>query len=533
LAITTTQLFEFLDAQGSLAIEKYEMHSPVFSELRRSIRRIVQELRESDEADVQEVVDGLRAHLSEWLTVPVAFDNTLIESISALGDPGTVETRWGHDVRTAYDLARKAAQIIQHTENPARAELRVIIRQLKGAGRQWRIYCHRRAQVHFQSLFECELLPADSFLHSVTDYREAQPFEVLVKVGPLRSRGWGSAPDAILNAPRFNTLILIVWSGCDDEAEFGYDPVASRGEAQAESDEVSVAIGQGHERLRWKRHIVQAGDLSSNLRESDSDDLSLFRDYTRGTDLRRATLVQIDDQDGIMYPPHSQVPTFDPSPQAEPPIEHKRPGETLAEGMFLIWPLLNSADLGTLQAGEGHYGRIWKERLRDRFRHIPSDLLHRLRQGGVDLRNLRSCVRQWCRPPSTVIHAPQQRRHFETMISVLGIDRDFPPNERQRQPWWEYAWAEIGQTRGEAIQTGKQENEIIDEQLFEILTDLLPEIQGRASIEDVFQVRIPPERSLPGAVRFYKVRAIEEGFAVPDTILKIICSLDTVDQWRV
>jgi len=48
-------------------------------------------------------------------------------------------------------------------------------------------------------------------------------------VGPLRSKGWGSAPDAILSAPRFARLIQIVWSGCGDEEDFGYDPVAVQG----------------------------------------------------------------------------------------------------------------------------------------------------------------------------------------------------------------------------------------------------------------------------------------------------------------
>ena len=146
----------------------------------------------------------------------------------------------------------------------------------------------------------------------------------------------------------------------------------------------------------------------------------------RSTEIRRATLVQIDDEDGILYPPHSQVATFDPTPHAEDPIGYRLAGETLSEGMFLIWPIFGAADLGALHAGEGHYSRIWKERLRDKFRYTPNDLVRRLREGGIELRNLRSCVRQWCRPASTVIHAPQQRRHFEILIKVLGIDHDPP-----------------------------------------------------------------------------------------------------------
>ena len=101
-----------------------------------------------------------------------------------------------------------------------------------------------------------------------------------------------------------------------------------------------------------------------------------------------------------------------------------------------------------------------------------------------------------------------------------------------RRPWWEYAWSEIGHARGEAIQTGIQEHEIVDEQLFAILNDLLPDIRRRAAIDSIFELEIPANRDLTGAVRFYKVRSIEDGFLVPDTMLKEICDLDSAEQWR-
>jgi hypothetical protein len=102
----------------------------------------------------------------------------------------------------------------------------------------------------------------------------------------------------------------------------------------------------------------------------------------------------------------------------------------------------------------------------------------------------------------------------------------------RRRPWWEYAWSEIGHARGEAIQAGIQEHDIVDEQLFALLNSLLPEIRRSAADEPVFAVEIPEGKDLTGAVRFYKIRSIEDGFLVPDTMLKVICDLDTVEQWR-
>lgn len=537
MAVTASQVFDFLDQHPTFAIERREAHSVVFGRLRKSIRRIVTRLTEGDEVDSQEVADSLRILLSEWLTVPICFDGAMLESISALGDASAVEMRWGREIRVAYDLAWSAASAIQQVENPARTQLRDIITQLRHQGGDWRIYCHRRARSHFESIFPNEPLAADVFLHSVKDYREVRPFDVLVKMGPLRSKGWGAAPDAVLTAPRFVNLIQVVWAGCADEGDFGYDPIAADmgdlGAARPAQTEVRRVMPST---IVWTRNVVHFGDAPSEADAgSELDELKMFRELTRASEMRHATLVQIDEEDGILYPPHSEVATFDPASEAEEPIAHRLLDATLSEGMFVIWPVLGTADLGGLHAGEGHYSRIWKECLRKQFRYTPNDLLRRLREGGIELKNLRSRVRQWCRPPSTVIHAPQQHRHFETLIRVLGIDHDATvagPRMLSR-PWWEYAWSEIGQARGEAIQTGMQEQEIIDEQLFVILQDLLPEIRRCAQTQDCFQLKIPADKPLQGMVRFYKVRSIEESFLVPDTFLKVICDVDTIEQWRV
>lgn len=534
MTVTASQVFSFLEQHPTCSIEKHEIHLGVFSVLRRSIRLIVVRLREDGDDESQEIADRLRRLLSEWLTVPVSFDNALQEFVSALGDLDAVETRWGQEIRTAYNDACDAVRRLQRVENPARAEVRDAVRQFRRLGSAWRIYCHRRARPQFESIFADDPLAPDVFLHSVKDYREAAPFDALIKVGPLRSKGWGSAPDAILSAPRFAKMIQIVWSGCGDEDDFGYDPAAiTCGGTGAHAPGAAAARGVSRA-VGWKRDVIKIGDSAEITAIGDEDELKIFHALGRAADVRRATLIEIDEEDGILYPPHSQVSTFDPTPYADEPIGYRLPGETLAEDMFLIWPLLGTADLGGLRAGEGRYSRIWKERLREEARRAPDDLVRRLRAAGIELRNLRSCVRQWCRPPSTVIHAPQQRRHFKLLVHELGIDHDEATTPRTvRRPWWEYAWSEIGHARGEAIQTGMQEHEIIDEQLFAILNDLLPEIRRHGAAEPIFELEIPAGRDLTGAVRFYKVRSIEDGFLVPDTMLKVICDLDTVEQWRV
>jgi hypothetical protein len=533
VTISASEIFAFLERHPACTIERRELHSGVFSDLRHSIRAIVARLSEDGDADSQEIADRLRLVLSEWLTVPVPFDEAMVESVAALGDLASVERRWGRDVRLAYERATAAARAIRHIENPARTQVRDAVRQLRAGGARLKIYCHSRGRAHFESIFNDEPLAPEDFLTSPKQYREVAPFDVLIKVGPLRSKGWGSAPDAVKTAPRFARLVQIVWAGCGDEEGFGYDPVGTT-DGTATGTSASRGGDARQHPVLWTSDVIQVGDSSDEFGgvDPDHDDLKFFHALARASEVSRATLVQVDEDDGILYQPHAQVPAFDPAADAEEPIGYRLPGETLAEGMFLMLPFLGTVDLGALHAGEGRYSRIWKERLSDEYKRVPRDLTQRLRAAGIELRHLRWRIREWCKPASTVIHAPKERRHFEALVRVLGIEHDPAAAKALHRPWWEYAWAEIARARGEAIQTGVQKSEIIYETMFGILNSLLPELRSRSRTETIFDITLPPER-LPGIVRFYKVRAIEDGFLAPDSMLREVCNLDTIEQWRV
>ncbi|MBM4225383.1 MAG: hypothetical protein FJ167_11525, partial [Gammaproteobacteria bacterium] len=131
-------------------------------------------------------------------------------------------------MRGEFKAAIRAAVDMISENSLLRAELVESISALRADGRRFKIFCHRKAREHFDTLDPSMLaVPLDdsSFLHSVRDYAAADSFDALIKVGPLRSKGWGAAPDAIRSAPKFETLIQFVWSGCADDPRFGYDPV--------------------------------------------------------------------------------------------------------------------------------------------------------------------------------------------------------------------------------------------------------------------------------------------------------------------
>jgi hypothetical protein len=534
LAVTTTQVFDWLDRHGTCSLEKYEISSTDFGALRRSLRSIVLSLREGDEVEMHEIVDRLRTLLSGWLTGPVPFDDTICDALATLGDPDTVKGRWGTDIAASYNAALRAAKNLPQNLNPVRLKLLDIIRESRAQGRIFKIYCHRMAEPDFKSILEeAGETPLENatFLHSVKDYREAEPFDILIKVGPLRSRGWGAVPDAILTAPRFSTLIQIVWSGCGDESDFGYDPVVTPRQPATGTGVRSHATG-----ISWTSRLTRSGHDTNGDPEYvlNEDEFEIFRTLNDSRDKRPATLIQIDEDHGIFYPPHSQVLSFDPAPDAQEPLTRRLPGETLVDGMFIVQHIMWDVQHGALQAEHGHYSQIWKACLVAELRRDAQGLLTRLRQVGLDLVHLRAALVNWSKPPTTVIHAPQQWKHFEILVRVLGVHFDGSHvSGQQRAPGWQRAWNEIQRSRGDAIQAGVHEQEIIDEQMLAMLNRLLPDIRCKAEKSEGFPLSIPAGEEINGLVLFHRVCGIERGFLVPHTALKCVYELNTVEQWRV
>jgi hypothetical protein len=537
MPVAASQILNFIAECETFTVERYEVASPMFGMLRQSLRKIVLKLLDSDEAEALVISARLRGLLSEWLTVPVTFDRSMADAVRELfGGVHTVRSRWGADILALYETALRAAESLTSVENPVRARLREVIWELRSQGRSFKIYCHRRARPYFESLLASlgDLpLSESTFLHTVRDYRETEPFDVVIKIGPLRSRGWGSAPDALLTAPRFNTLVLIIWSGCGDEPGFGYDPSSAITDP---SDAASVAAEKTvHGTLTWTERLTRTGDSSASMPGyiGEADELQIFRETQQRGQTRSAKLVQVDAKHGILFSPYSQVLSFDPTEGSREPIAYRTPGETLLEGMFVLMPLLDDVDLGRVQAGHGDYSRIWKAKLEQEWRADGSGLIERLRAAGLDLVHLASAITHWCRSPGTVIHAPQQIKHFEILIRVLGIDRDTVNGPRETgAPWWKNAWHEIRRSRGEAIQAGVLEHEIVEEQLLVMIRSILPHIGDEAHANRAFDLTIPAGSGMTGRLSFFPVCGIEEGFSVPENQLRIVHDLKTVDQWR-
>ena len=127
-----------------------------------------------------------------------------------------------------------------------------------------------------------------------------------------------------------------------------------------------------------------------------------------------------------------------------------------------------------------------------------------------------------------MIHAPQKKRHFKILIDTLEIEIAAAATDGgENKPWWQLAWDEVRISRGEAIQAGIQEHELIDQQSLKLLTELLSEIRDDDFSEDCFHINIPPGRDLQGSFVFFKILRMEEGFLAPDSDINVVIDLNS------
>lgn len=541
MSVSASEIFELLEMQKLFTVERDEIASAEFGRLRRSVHQMWLRLRDADNLEALDVSTRLRASLSEWLTVPIPFESAMYDALAdRLGRPDAVHSRWGSDVGRLYEEALHAAVEIQTIKNPLRVMLLLVIRKCRSEGRAFRVYCHPRAQGHFESILdsaEDPPLSEDTFIRSVREYRNVAPFDVLIKVGPLRARGWGSAPDALLSAPRFRMLRQVVWSGCSDDPDFGYDPAKFPDDDPSSQKDTLVAASQAvHGRAEWTTRVTFSGDDpgAADGYAREADELHVFREVNQDGENRPATLVQVDGKHGILYPPSSHVLSYDPNaPILNDSIDNRIPDDTLHVGMFVIRPFVDDIDVGGVRAEHGYYSQAWKARLGQEILRDAAGLVTRLRDAGLSLVHLRAAISHWCEPPTTVIHAPQQMKHFEILIRALGLGIEAGVQRRQAsRPWWRLAWAEISRSRGEAIQAGVLEQELVEEQVRGILRNMLPQIQERAALNVGFRLDLPAVSGVIGTLLFFRVSAIDRGFHAPEAELKVVHELETIDQWR-
>lgn len=539
--MNVTSCFDFLARHNDFLLDRREIVSKLFGDLRKQIRVILAAMYERGNDHEIEIAHELRNSLSERLTVPVPFDGVLIDTLRLLGNRDTIERRWGDEVIRSLEAGISITESMQRNGNPMRRFIEGEIEKLLRENISIRIYAHPKSVEHFLSL--CNALREEHFLYGNHEYAASEPFDVLLKVGPLRSVGWGKCPDALLTSPKFHTLTQFVWTGSSDEDSFGLDPVTGKSVINILTNKTSLNVTDECGTLNWSLKTTRSGDTLPDPEDSfkdepDEDDFGfLTRIQSRYADVNRersAALIKFVNTYGILIPSREEVLVYDPEKNDEnDAIGLVQPMGKHLEGCFFVLPMIETADFGEVHVEKTNYSKTWKECLTKVIKGHSKDLSELsqlLRMNKVNLLNLDGRLPEWCNPPSTVIPAPRKWEHFDALIAVLGMH--YNKHELLDDDFAKKAWVEIRRSRGNAINEGREESRTQKELEFDLLKKMMQEIVTANNGRDEFTVPVPPDHDLQGSYRFFLVESVEQGLVVPDTVLREIHSVTEFDIWQ-
>ncbi len=530
-AARSLEVFELLERNALFVRDRHEVASRAFSMLRLGVRGLIISLRESGDEWLEAQVVRLHRLLAAWLTVPCSFQGDASdELISALIEIEELTKSWDQSVLCHLEGALAGAGAMSAGPSELQQETRDEIIALIAKGAAFKIYCHRTARSHFANLLtsgDGAVLTPDHFLHSPAEFRDCCPFEVLLKVGPLRSEGWGSAPAALLNAPKFEKLVQIVWSSTADDPNFGLDPVLGDHTKAPNSQSNGIVVFPGN--IQWQLNVQQRGVEDTEFPQEAVDDLGLLSRAVTDLDNRRhAILLVLADDRGVLYPPNAGVLVFNASAPRQVSFMEAQVNEDVAPGMFIVWPRVQDAEVEVgLAALGGQYQLLWKALLVEELAKDSAGLVKRLRSAGLNLAHLESAARHWAKAPTTVVHAPQMKRHFDILMKVLGM----PARDGAQRPAAS-AWQEVRRSRGEAIQAGVVEHSRLLEMSIDVLRTIAADAVAAASGVEEFSLQTPEGAPIFGTFLFLKVVGIEQGYRAPEIELRHIHALEEVVKWR-
>ena len=527
MPLTATQAFQFLSQVSGLTIERHEFEDPAFAALRAATRKCVRQLSESEDAEARDLASQLAKMMFLWLSAPVCFDKTFVESLENQGDPRDLSAKFGIPFTDCINAAVSLASETNEFPNPLCLKVQSVIETLINQGHTFKIYCWQSVRPYFESLLQGERTPTlseDFFIHSVAGYRASDCFEVLIKVGPLRSKGVSAIADACLSAPKFRKLIQFVWVGCEDEEGIGLDPAASS------SDYLEALPSGGYQNLRTVHCHSSSRNWYplSNESQQPKGAINEFEELAFDPDRRAkctACLVEVGDEEGWVTTPFADELTFDPRTTGDEAVDFRTPANDLEPGMFLIIPRTDDVDVGSLEP-QANLARLWKQRLNEELAKDPLSLCEKLKREGIRIKHLGSAVRRWATAASVSgIHSPLSESNFEKLIRVIQAQPDNPN-------WWSLAWVEIQKHNGKARQDGRVEGQINKDLQVNALKEQMHDLREQAQKNERFSLQLSLGQQLKGSFECFKIHGVLEGYAAPSGRLREFVSIIEADEWR-
>lgn len=525
MLVPTTERLQFLGDNPPVQ-ELYIGESPLFSAIRHHMRVLYSALYQPEgDPYLNESALLLRFEMQKWLTSPLMPDIGLFLRCG-LADDGQIRRQWGRDAAQTVELLKDLITRYADQGSVLNTEFVRLFVELacEYAEDRIRIWCHRKERDLFRDLLE-GLADLDDgiFVSTLAEYRKVPPTDALIRFGPLRTRGVGNAPEALITSPSYHRLVRLVWAGLADDEGFADDPVLPGHNYLTSMSSVRSTI------------IGNLGTVTVPPETEPVDDL-VFLDQKApaGKALHRCVLVEFPAEYGVLLRPGSRLLVYRPHSTDDEAIGYRHIGNVEAGDYLLIHNA--DADLGevSVDAAKAPLAAVWKKALADAWKRHPSMCIQKMQQAGIGLRDLSRAVQKWTAMNGTVIRAPLRKKHFEALLTKVLDPELIPPMvvDGRTVPSWRRAWMEVESTRVTAIQHGAVENAIVNEQLVAELRKELSSIRDMISLEDVYRHLLDPVSGLTGSVAFKPVISLSPDFAAPLEQMEKPLKLPVAEQYR-
>lgn len=536
-----TPLLRTYDEACELEVHRYEVYSADFERVRRSVFKIIGMLIETEDTVALGKAASLRALLFSWLTDPVDFSLEAKDRFTAVMPRAErVRALFGADVAHASALTLEGLSELAQSPNPLREKLVEIILSHLSTGEALSIYCPRTSRCLFEQLLSNARVSDDApinYAHTAHQYARLPFVDALIKIGPLRSQGWGGCPDALVTAPRQKSLKNLVWRGSRDEDGFGFSPLdgwrrRSESEDGSENEDGSAPGGLS---VRWNHYQIGALENADNDSENifELDELTHLggrRDLT-GDTLRSCVVLWFAGARATLLPPEAKVIVVDSAFDAV--VSTVRAKDCVdIDGAVAVFPEIDEVELGRYSSAGTEVSRSWKSALKELYERNDMLLLNSLRDEGVDLKSLDKLIPNWFSSGKGVIQAPQSRVHFEALMRVLGYEnKSVAARNGRKVAFWRAAWHEVAESRGKAIQSGQLASDIVNDQIVSLLeqnVDVVEEALQRGTT----RIDLTERTGLRGHLNVFEINGAEIGLMAPDTELRRVIPAERAAQWR-
>jgi hypothetical protein len=498
-----------------LEILEIEIVSNYVSNIRSSVFKVLSILLEGEYI---EVAKQLRRNIFYNLKVPQNdWDRTLVNTPFEQPE-AKISNVYGEDIEEAvYEINRNLKQVVS-CGNPMNAALHDFLTK-PDANHKYVLYTESKFKGEFKILIDSFNLEAVDIriISTTTEYKNLNEFHSLIFIGSIRIDEFTSLPNYFLRNIKFTQLVQLKWAGQKNDNTAFISPISRLRLLLSVEEITNISIPD----QVTNQFFVLNGNLPDSERlQEDIDEFEVYKKLT--LDSFPALCFKLSNEKTVFYSPNSKLIFIDDESN-KPSVKHVKAIEAANLGnvsMYIASFNVTDKYLHDRDTRLGEYQMVWKNVLMDQD---LESFLGELERSKMNLKNIRSCVSDWCEISVNVVKAPQEKENFLVLLGCLKFElmSFLNLNSKDFESWVEGAWKEVLASRGEAISDGLHHSSEYEEHVYQAIKKLLKSTHEspKSLMGKKFNIYINSEKC---DVELHKISSVEFGYDVPQKLLKQI-----------